>query len=297
MKTKSLLNVLFLIVLIKITGILNAQEITVGYLNYFVNDDGASVTVTSHVDGQNATGELIIPESVTFNGNNYYVTIIGDEAFYYCRDLTGNLIIPNSATEIKGRAFSECSRLTSINIPNSVTYIGYGAFGDCDGLTSVYIPNSVTQIECNPFCGCLGLEEIIVDTDNPVYDSRNNCNGIIETATSNLIAGCTTTIIPNTVLGIGYEAFEGFTALSNIQIPNSVTSIAGRAFASCGLTSIYIPSSVINIDYNPFVNCQSLEEITVDPSNPIYDSRNNCNAIIQKKYFGISSRVQKHHNA
>lgn len=122
MKTKSLLNTLFLIVLIGITGIINAQDFTVGDLNYSVNEDGVSVTVTGHVDGQVATGELIIPESVTYYGNDYMVTSIGSWAFCGCANLTGSIIIPNSVTSIGNNAFMYCYGFTgSLSIPNTIT--------------------------------------------------------------------------------------------------------------------------------------------------------------------------------
>ena len=129
------------------------------------------------------TGNVVIPESVTYNGATYSVTSIGDAAF------------------------SGCSGLTSITIPNSVTSIGNGAFYNCTGLTSIVIPNSVTSIGDYAFYECKGLTSIKVENGNSVYDSRDNCNAIIETATNTLIAGCQNTIIPNSVTSIGGYAF------------------------------------------------------------------------------------------
>ena len=140
-----------------------------------------------------------------------------------------------------------------------VTSIGNAAFSGCSGLTSVTIPNSVTSIESQPFTGCSGLTSIKVESGNTNYDSRNNCNAIIETSTNTLIAGCKNTVIPNSVTGIGFGAFYGHSGLTSITIPNSVTSIGWDAFGSCiGLTSI-----------------------KVENGNTKYDSRNNCNAIIE----------------
>ena len=166
------------------------------------------------------------------------VTSIGDSAFYNCRGLT-SITIGNSVTTIGFGVFSGCVGLTSINIPNSVTTIGGNAFEYCTSLTSITIGNNVTTIGDTVFNACYSLTSIKVDSGNTVYDSRNNCNAIIETATNTLIAGCQNTMIPNGVTTIGQKAFEGCTGLASITIPNSVTSIGQFAFRYCsGLTSI-----------------------------------------------------------
>ena len=129
--------------------------------------------------------------------------------------------------------------LTSVTIGNSVTIIGYYAFEGCTSLTSVTIPNSVTNIGFNAFRGCTGLTSISVEEDNLNYDSRNNCNCIIETSSNKLLFGCKNSIIPNSVTNIRYQAFEGCTGLTSVTIPNSVKSIGEDAFSGCtGLTSV-----------------------------------------------------------
>ena len=166
---------------------------------------------------------VIIPNSVT---------AIGECAFYECSGLT-SVIIPNSVKVIGIYAFKGCSGLTSVIIPNSVEVIGNYAFEDCSGLTSVTIPNSVVAIGELAFCRCSGLTKLVVDLENPSYDSREGCNAIIESSTNKLIAGCKSTIIPKTVTTIGKSAFEGCSGLALVSIPSSVTTINIGAFSRC----------------------------------------------------------------
>ena len=139
--------------------------------------------------------------------------------------------------------------LTTATIPETVTYggttysvtsINWKAFIYCTALTSITIPNSVTSIGSSVFSGCSSLTSIVVESGNAVYDSRNNCNAIIETETNTLIAGCQSTIIPNSVTSIGEYAFIHCESLTSITIPNSVTSIEEEAFSGCSaLADIY----------------------------------------------------------
>ena len=214
----------------------------------YVNKTAKMVAVTykgsscSSFDNE-YTGSVIIPSSVTYNGITYSVTWIG---LY---------------------AFRDCTGLTSVTIPNSVTLICSFAFYNCTGLTEVTIPNSVTSIYSHVFAGCTGLKSMVVASGNSVYDSRDNCNAIIETTTNTLISGCKNSIIPNSVTEIGDGAFSGCTGLTEVTIPNSVTWIGSFAFAYCdGLTSVTIPNSVTSIDSNAFAYCDGLTSVTIPNS-------------------------------
>ena len=195
---------------------------------------------------------------------------------------TNNTIIPNSVTSIGKYAFRRCSGLTSITIPNSVTSIDFGAFFGCSGLTSVTIPNSVTSIGLSVFADCSGLTSLKVEAGNTNYDSRDNCNAIIEKETNTLISGTKNTIIPNSVTIIGNNSFYRCTGLTSVTIPNSVTTIDDGAFLFCsGLTSVTIPNSVTSIGKMSFSDCSSLTEIVIGNSVTSIDNHafQDCNSL------------------
>lgn len=157
-----------------------------------------------------------------------------------------------------------------------VTTITAWAFRACESLKSITIPNNITSIEdscySGAFAGCSSLTSMIVQNGNPRYDSRNNCNAIIETKSNTLIAGCQNTTILNTITKIGNNAFHGCKNLISITIPNSVKIIGKNAFFLCtGLTSITIPNSVVSIGDGAFAGCASLTSVTIPNSKTIIE--------------------------
>ncbi len=199
------------------------------------------------------SGEVTIPESVSYDGNTYSVTSIGIQAFKGCTGLT-SITIPNSVTSIGNSAFSDCSGLKSVTIPNSVTSIGAGAFGYCSGLKSVTIPNSVTSIGQYAFRDCSGLTSVTIGNSVTSIGSYAfyECSGL------------TSVTIPNSVTTIGIYAFYNCRSLTSVTIPNSVSTIGIYAFYGCsGLTSIEIPNSVTNIGSSAFRGCSGLTKVIV----------------------------------
>ena len=274
LRLKRATRLALLTLLLCVAGLTNAvaQSFTVGNLNYSINDDGASVTVTGHVDGQNASGELVIPESVEQYGITYPVTVIGESAFFDCYRLTGSLVIPNSVVSIGYMSFRNCSGFTgSLTIPENVAVIDWCSFGNCGfttlnynatdcsvnsdwinntSMTTLNIGENVQTIPAyfldghTSFSGELVIPESVTSIGNFAF---NGCSGFTGSLT-----------IPEAVSTIGNSAFNGCSGFTgSLTIPNNVTFISEDAFSGCnGLNgSLTIPNSITSIGVNAFSNC------------------------------------------
>ena len=225
------------------------------------------------------TGDIVIPDEVTYMNRTRKVTSISEKAFKDCSGLT-SVTIPNSVTSIGNEAFYNCKGLTSVTIPNSVTSIGNSAFYYCKGLSSLTIPNSVTSIGDSAFYCCGGLTSVTIPNSvTSIGDSAfDGCGGLTSVTIPNSVTsignsafedckGLTSVIIPNSVMSIGDEAFRGCSGLTSVTIPNSVTSIGDVAFCYCeGLTSVTIPNSVTSIGSSAFTGCSGLTSLTIPNS-------------------------------
>ncbi len=203
---------------------------------------------------------LVIPDYIDYNGEQYPVTSIKNSAFLDCTRLTGTLTIGNSVTSIGNFAFSGCKGLTgSLTIPNSVTSIGNYAFSMCNGLTSVIIGDSVTTIGNHAFSMCKGITSLTLS--NSITSIGDYAFTICSGLTGSLA-------IPNSVTYIGEYAFNDCSGLTNVSIGNSVTSIGEDAFSGCsGLTgTLTIPNSVTSIGEKAFYGCSGLTELSIGNS-------------------------------
>jgi hypothetical protein len=245
--------------------------------------DKAQTTFIQFPGGRD--GSYAIPNSVTSIGNNafYYcrdltsvtipnsVTNIGNYAFYLCYSLT-NVTIGNSVTSIGDGAFYHCPNLTNVTIPNSVTSIGNNAFYHCTSLTSVTIPSSVTYIGSWPFSRCTRLTNLTVDAANSVYSSLDGV--LFNKAQTTLIqfpgGRGGSYAIPKSVTSIGDKAFTYCANLTSVTIPNSVTGIGYQVFSACtSLMSVTIGNSVTIIGDYAFEGCTSLTNVTFLGNAPV----------------------------
>lgn len=338
-----------------------AYDAEIDGIYYKFSGEEAIVTYREQYSKEDYTGDVVIPEYVTYEGNEYCVTEIGRNAFYNCSNMK-SISIPASIIRIADWSFYGCTNLTAVKVPRSVRSIGYSAFAECEnlvsvdisegveyigrnafeqtlwynnqsdglvyigkvaykykgempegtviiikegtkgiteeafrncsGLSSISIPKSVNNIGYSLFTSCPRLTSIRIEQGNSVYDSRNDCNAIIEISTSILIAGCQNTTIPDDVVrigdfsftgcaaltsiaipegvkSVGFHAFEGCTELKSIVIPNSVAEIETSAFHyCCGLTSVTLGKGITSIESGAFEECQSLSSVVCYAENP-----------------------------
>ena len=202
-------------------------------------------------------------ESVTVDEENPYFDSRGCNAIFETATNTlldgcKTSVIPEGVTAISYMAFYHVHGMGTLTLPSTVTSLGLGCFFGMMDIEELTIPESVTSIGDEALGNMNELSSLVVEEGNPVYDSRNNCNAIIETATNTLISGCKTSIIPGTVTAIGYCAFD-----------------------STPLQKVTIPASVEEIDELAFRLCSSLYAVSVASGNTRYDSRYGCNAIME----------------
>ena len=205
---------------------------------------------------------------------------IGSSAFYDCEGMT-SVTIPGNITEIGEKAFQNCTNLKSVTYEDGLENIGHVAFEGCRNLTSIEIPQSVRSIANNAFYRC-NLEKIVVVPENPVFNSKDDCNAIIQTRTGALLIGCKNTTIPNDIKAIGEDAFRGCQELTDITLPDNVTAIGSFAFYDCkNLQSITLPDQLYSIGEYAFAKCTKLASI--DLPNSVreigYDAFSDCSSL------------------
>ena len=202
--------------------------------------------------GTEYSGDIVIPETIEYEGTTCQVTSIGYRAFFDCRDLT-SISIPEGVTSIGELAFYYCKELSSVVIPNSVTSIGEKAFFYCSKINSLTISNSITELPEFAFEGCSSLISVTIP------ESVNKIGARAFNACSSLQS----VVIPNSVTVIGEYAFCSCKSLTSIKIPENAF-LSSYAFRSCSsLTSVTIPNGVSFMGFSVFDYCSKLKTITI----------------------------------
>lgn len=178
-------------------------------------------------------------------------------------------------------AFQTTMALQHIVLPKNLTAIGNYAFQD-SGIEELVLPATVKELGRDIFYYARNLKALSVEKGNTVFDSRDNCNAIIETASNTLRIGCANTVVPNGIKALGQMAFSGIPSLKEVKLPSGLTSIGWAAFwADTELSKVTLSESVTDIGESPFGGCERITSLVIDEKNAKYDSRNNCNAIIE----------------
>ena len=267
------------------------------YYNYLGGD---SVEVTFMDYNYNSyNGYVVIPSTVNNGTSSFQVRRIGEYAFNRCRSLN-SIEIPNSVTDIETTAFVECYSLASFNvdannpnycsidsvlfskdltilikcpatkhgvysIPNTVTSFGYNAFEYCSNLTSVYIGSNVAEIIGDNFFACTKLDSIIVESTNPNFSSVDGILFNKDCTVLKLFPGAREGkyVIPNRVVCIDRYAFN-YSKLTDLTVPNSITSIRSDAFhSSSNMNFIILPDSLTELGNGAFINCINLKSVNI----------------------------------
>lgn len=276
---KQLLGLFFLLCT---TFAAQAEDFWVNNLRYYLYpDDCKFVFVLARLDfdadagtkAPSISGEVIVPDSVTYKGKTYPVTMIGTSAFSGCDSIT-SVTLSETITLIDYMAFCSCSTLTSIVIPPKVTEIRGGAFMRCTNLKRVTIPASLTSIGMLAFTHCPRLERFEVAKGNTTFSSDKGVLFKNDKGKKELIyfpnAKTANYHIPEDVTSIGRNAFDSCSNLRSVTIPESVTSIGAYAFNNCtGLTTVKIPNSVTSIWVgSSFRGCRALKRYNVAKDHP-----------------------------
>ena len=239
---------LFMMALLPLVA--NADAVEINGLWYNLDDIAKTAEVTSCPTKY--SGNIIIPENVTYEANIYRVVNIAKAAFGFCDELT-SVKIPGTISNLISDVFRNCSNLETVTICNGVKCIGAWTFQHCYKLSKVELPNSITIIGVSAFTACSSLNSI---------DLPNGITTIGESAFTG--CGLSSIIIPNSVKTIGCAAFSGCSDLQTISLGKGLTYMGSSAFKGCSnLQSIEIPNGITNIAQNTFQGCSNLSSVNL----------------------------------
>ena len=239
----------------------------------------------------NCAADVVIPESVEYQGKTYRVTSVQDDAFSWHQTLQSvslpesvtsigagaffncvslkKVSIPGKLADIKSGTFGECKMLSEFIIPASVTSIGSAAFENCKSLSRLDIPKGLKTLESRSFCGCEKLEELLLPDELETFEDR-------------MFIGCSSlqkVHLPNWLTTIPYATFEGCKMLNAYSFEEPLTEISERAFTGTGLTEIRLPKKIQTLTVPENVNdigggaiagCTSLKQLIMRPQDVIY---------------------------
>lgn len=213
------------------------------------------------------TSQVVIPESVEYQGKSYRVTSVCDDAFSWHKDLLSvslpesvmsigsgaffnclslkKVSLPDKLTEIKSSTFGECKMLSDISLPSSITVIGSGAFENCKSLERLTIPQGLKILESRCFCGCEKLDELLLPDELETFEDR-------------MFIGCSSlqkVHLPNWLTAIPYATFEGCKMLKTYSFDAPMKEIGERAFTGTGLTEVYLPRNITSVAGEAFTKC------------------------------------------
>lgn len=268
MKTNRI-KTLLTAVLLSLCASVSAYDFTVDGLYYNIvslEDLTCEITYGDKVDEYHGTysGDIVIPETVTYNNKTLTVVKIGENAFYYCSELS-SVIIPQTVTYIGSQAFMGCGAITSITIPSSVTFIGHWVFTNCISLNNIVFEDGDKTLEWDNyfsatiFYGCL-IDSLYLGRNLKRTDEYYAHGPFEDSSVKKLVVG-------NTVTEIEEYSFFRCSKLKEISLGNSITTIGQYAFADCdNLTEISLPNSVTTIGESAFYDCENLTKVSLGNS-------------------------------
>lgn len=275
---KKFLSFLFTVILSVISSVSFATPFEANGIYYEkTSSTTVSVVAASYVSGWYTyyKGNVVVPETVVYNGNEYIVTEIGNQAFRGQSKLT-SVSIPSSVKKIDDKAFLGCVSLANVSIHDnsSLEYIGREAFSSCKRLSSIYIPSNVMTIGEEAFKDCIALKEVnLNNVDIIERKAFQNCYSLIDINVDATEIGdlafwecknLRSVNMGSNVDKIGNGSFLQCSSLSDVNIGNNVREIGYEAFRWClNLKKIVIPNSVESMDYGVFKYCTGLKEVTL----------------------------------